>query len=64
MFLEDQEGGAALIAESSELPTGVITMLTRCYSPSCGDGQTCYTYGCPRKVRLALQAHRPDFDMS
>ncbi|KAG6909363.1 hypothetical protein DXG01_000802 [Tephrocybe rancida] len=33
-----------------ELPTGVVTMLTRCYSPSCAEGGVpCYSYVCPRK---------------
>ncbi|KAG6885341.1 hypothetical protein C0993_002970 [Termitomyces sp. T159_Od127] len=32
-----------------ELPTGVVTMLTRCYSPSCAEGLACYSYTCPRK---------------
>ena len=50
MFLDDQEGGSDAIPEREELPTGVITMLTRCYSPSCGDGISCYAYSCPRKV--------------
>jgi RHO1 GDP-GTP exchange protein 1/2 len=50
MFLDDQEGGSDAIPEREELPTGVITMLTRCYSPSCGDGVSCYAYSCPRKV--------------
>ena len=52
MFLDDQEGGSDAILEREELPTGVITMLTRCYSPSCGDGTPCYAYSCPRKARL------------
>ncbi|KAG6829150.1 hypothetical protein H0H92_005555 [Tricholoma furcatifolium] len=32
-----------------DLPTGVVTMLTRCYSPSCTEGVPCYSYVCPRK---------------
>lgn len=50
MFLDEEDGG-------EELPTGVITMLTRCYSPSCGEGIPCYAYDCPRKVCLALLIH-------
>ncbi|KAF8202439.1 CNH domain-containing protein [Pholiota molesta] len=49
MFLDDQESGSDAIPEREELPTGVITMLTRCYSPSCGEGVVCYSYSCPRK---------------
>ena len=54
MFPDDQGGSADAIPEREErrAPTGVITMLTRCYSPSCGDGIPCYAYACPRKVRL------------
>ena len=50
----DQEGGPDAIDEQEELPTGVVTMLTRCYSPSCGGGRggrgPCYAFSCPRKV--------------
>ncbi|KDQ19102.1 hypothetical protein BOTBODRAFT_103593 [Botryobasidium botryosum FD-172 SS1] len=45
MFLEDAGGG---IVEREELPTGVITVLTHCYSPSCGEDGQCYSYGCMR----------------
>ena len=50
MFLGDQETGLP-----EELPTGVITMLSRCYSPSCGDGVSCYAFGCPRKGSCSLR---------
>ena len=50
MFLDDQEGTSEAAMEREELPTGVITMLTRCYTPTCGDGGVCYSYGCPRMV--------------
>jgi hypothetical protein len=52
MFLDDQEGGSDAAPEREELPTGVVTMLTKCYSPSCGDEAPCYSYGCPRRVRI------------
>ncbi|KAF9444873.1 Dbl homology domain-containing protein [Macrolepiota fuliginosa MF-IS2] len=37
--------------EAAEIPTGVVTVLTKCYSPSCGkfDDGPCYSYSCPRK---------------
>ncbi|TFK29596.1 hypothetical protein FA15DRAFT_663742 [Coprinopsis marcescibilis] len=54
MFLDDQEGGSASAPGMEELPTGVITMLSRCYSPSCGEGVSCYAYGCPRKGNFVL----------
>ncbi|KAF8892159.1 Dbl-like domain-containing protein [Infundibulicybe gibba] len=45
MFLDDQEG-----APREELPTGVITVLSKCYAPLCGDGRpACYAFGCPRQ---------------
>jgi hypothetical protein len=47
------EGG--VIVESSpiertELPTGIITFLTKCYSPLCDGTGDCYAYDCPRRV--------------
>ncbi|KAF9038576.1 CNH domain-containing protein [Panaeolus papilionaceus] len=42
------------ILEQEELPTGVITMMTRCYSPSCGEGTPCYSFSCPRKGNFDL----------
>jgi RHO1 GDP-GTP exchange protein 1/2 len=53
-FMDDPEGGSEAITEREELPTGVVTMLTRCYSPSCGDGGPCYAFACPRKVCFRL----------
>ncbi|EDR14514.1 uncharacterized protein LACBIDRAFT_305175 [Laccaria bicolor S238N-H82] len=49
MFLDDPEGATDGVPERAELPSGVVTMLTKCYSPSCGEGPECYAYGCPRK---------------
>ncbi|KAF8075178.1 CNH domain-containing protein [Lyophyllum atratum] len=46
MFLDDDEGSNA---PREALPTSVVTILARCYSPSCGEGPECYAYGCPRK---------------
>jgi hypothetical protein len=50
MFLDDQEGASEGHREREELPTGVITVLTKCYSSSCGDGMPCFSYACPRRV--------------
>lgn len=70
MFLDDdggagdEQGGSTSMAvalgldEMQELPTGVITILTKCYSPSCGEGtEGCYAYGCPKRglVRFLLK---------
>ncbi|KAG6872317.1 hypothetical protein C0995_010920 [Termitomyces sp. Mi166 len=43
-FLDEEEYGA-----KEALPTSVVTILAKCYSPSCGEGPECYAYGCPRK---------------
>ena len=54
MFLDDQEGGSEAVPEREELPTGVITVLTRCYSTTCGEGEPCYSFACPRKTTATL----------
>ncbi|KAJ3795639.1 Dbl-like domain-containing protein [Lentinula aff. detonsa] len=55
MFLDDLDGGSSSAQPSSpseltELPTGIITALTKCYSPDCVEGMTCYSPRCPRKA--------------
>lgn len=52
MFLDDQEGGSDARIEMEELPTGVVTYLTKCYTPCCVDGHPCYAYSCPRRVSM------------
>jgi len=54
MFLDDQEGGTEAAPEREELPTGVITVLTNCYSPSCAEGAPCYSFACPRRPRVSI----------
>ena len=54
MFLDDQEGGSDTRIEMEELPTGVVTYLTKCYTPCCVDGRPCYAYSCPRRVSTVL----------
>ncbi|KAJ7780243.1 Dbl-like domain-containing protein [Mycena maculata] len=49
MFLDDLEGASDAAPDREELPTAVVTMLTKCYSPSCGEGLPCYSYSCPSK---------------
>ncbi|KAI0272596.1 Dbl-like domain-containing protein [Gloeopeniophorella convolvens] len=51
MFLDDQEGPADAAPDREELPTGVVTVLTRCYSSSCSEASPCYSFACPRRVR-------------
>ena len=36
--------------ERTELPTGIVTFLTKCYSPLCDGTWGCYAYDCPRRV--------------
>lgn len=51
MFLDDLDGGSDGVIERTELPTGVESILTKCYSASCdSEGPGCYSYSCPRKV--------------
>ena len=50
MFLDDLEGASDARVEQEELPTGVITVLTRCYSSSCDEDTPCYSFACPRRV--------------
>ncbi len=52
-FLDDQEGGADSRHLQEELPTGVFTPLSKCYTAGCIDGMApCYAYSCPRRVSL------------
>lgn len=36
--------------EEDELPTGVFTLLTDCYSPTCTRDRLCYSIACPRRL--------------
>ncbi|KAI0050993.1 Dbl-like domain-containing protein [Auriscalpium vulgare] len=51
MFFDDQEHSAEVSLEREELPTSVITVLTKCYSPSCSEASPCYSFACPRRPR-------------
>ncbi|OUM68300.1 hypothetical protein PIROE2DRAFT_65929 [Piromyces sp. E2] len=37
-------------SEINALPNGVYTLLTRCYSPTCSEGNMCYSISCPRRL--------------
>lgn len=37
-------------AEDAPLPSGVFTLLTDCYSPTCSRDQLCYSIACPRRL--------------
>ncbi|KAL0068394.1 Rho guanine nucleotide exchange factor [Marasmius tenuissimus] len=47
MFWDDQDGPSG--GEPAELPTGVVTVLTKCYTPDCVEGSACYSPRCPRR---------------
>ncbi|EEB94538.1 hypothetical protein MPER_06632, partial [Moniliophthora perniciosa FA553] len=49
MFLDDIDGPSEGGVEKAELPTGVVTVLTKCYTPDCADGHVCYSPRCPRR---------------
>lgn len=48
-------GSAAFDGFGEELPTGVVTMLTQCYTATCDEFDPCYSRSCPRKVTLRLR---------
>lgn len=37
------------------LPSGVFTLLTDCYSPTCSRDQLCYSIACPRRLEQAAR---------
>lgn len=54
MFLDDQEGVSNEAQPQEELPTAVITILTKCYSLSCSEGLPCYSPRCPRRAAVCI----------
>lgn len=52
-FMGEMEGmGAGVAGEglNSELPSGLMAMATKCYSPSCTSDHRCYSPRCPHRV--------------
>ncbi|GAA5999873.1 uncharacterized protein JCM10292_003517 [Rhodotorula paludigena] len=43
-------GAGAQDDDDSPLPTGVFTLLTDCYSPTCTRDRLCYSIACPRRL--------------
>ncbi|CAO3576712.1 unnamed protein product [Absidia cylindrospora] len=39
-----------------DLPNGIFTLLTNCYSPTCSRDQGCYSVHCPRKGKLVKRS--------
>ncbi|KIK80164.1 hypothetical protein PAXRUDRAFT_159376 [Paxillus rubicundulus Ve08.2h10] len=56
MFLDDLDGNSESHREREELPTAVITMLTKCYVSSCSEDDPCYSWACPRRRVSVLVA--------
>ncbi|GAA6018628.1 hypothetical protein JCM10207_008986 [Rhodosporidiobolus poonsookiae] len=49
--LATPSGGApGAVDEADELPSGVFTLLTDCYSPTCTRDRLCYSIACPRRL--------------
>lgn len=40
----------SISSDDIPLPTGVFTLLTDCYSPTCSRDQLCYSIACPRRL--------------
>lgn len=59
MFLDDQEGVSNELQDQEELPTAVITILTKCYSLSCSEGLPCYSSRCPRRAAVSVSLPIP-----
>jgi hypothetical protein len=47
-----QQGSGGVESDDDEdaLPTGVFTLLTDCYSPTCTRDRLCYSIACPRRL--------------
>ncbi|SPC63074.1 probable to GDP/GTP exchange factor Rom2p [Ustilago sp. UG-2017b] len=47
-----QSAGSTIADEDDDdaLPTGVFTLLTDCYSPTCSRDRLCYSIACPRRL--------------
>ncbi|KAI0738597.1 CNH-domain-containing protein [Daedaleopsis nitida] len=52
----------SISSDDAPLPTGVFTLLTDCYSPTCTRDQLCYSIACPRRLeqqaRLNMKPQR------
>ncbi|CAG8778045.1 8871_t:CDS:2, partial [Racocetra persica] len=52
-------------SEETDLPTGVFTLLTDCYSPTCTRDNLCYSIACPRRLEQHARKHmKPNPDLS
>jgi hypothetical protein len=46
----DDDGASIMSEEGSSMPSGVFTLLTDCYSPTCTRDKLCYSIACPRRL--------------
>ncbi|KAJ3983138.1 CNH domain-containing protein [Lentinula detonsa] len=49
MFFSEDNISSSPCGPVLPLPTAVMTMLTRCYSPTCVDDKPCYAWDCPKR---------------
>ncbi|KAL4266658.1 hypothetical protein AB1N83_002482 [Pleurotus pulmonarius] len=54
MFLDDVEGSSDAPPDRQELPTGVITILTTCYTTMCTGEGPCYAWSCPKRGNFTV----------
>ncbi|CAG8576104.1 12339_t:CDS:10 [Ambispora gerdemannii] len=52
--------------EDNDLPNGVFTLLTDCYSPTCTRDSVCYSITCPRRLeqQARITKAKPDLERS
>ncbi|KAF9480490.1 CNH-domain-containing protein [Pholiota conissans] len=48
--LRQRRDSDAVSADEVPLPSGVFTLLTDCYSPTCSRDRLCYSIACPRRL--------------
>lgn len=48
--ISQRSSGAYIETEEDTFPTGVFTLLTDCYSPTCTRDRLCYSIACPRRL--------------
>lgn len=54
---------AATVGGEDELPTGIFTMLTECYSSTCSTTQLCYSITCPRRMEQQWRNTKPQHEL-
>lgn len=48
--IDIRRANANVATDDAPLPTGVFTLLTDCYSPTCSRDRLCYSIACPRRL--------------